>query len=105
MLLFWILVGVFGGAALIYLLVDRTISAPRYRGQITDHFDGRKFRNLEGPPRRGLVDFLRWKLTGKRGKWNQWNDSQPGAPPPTRVDGEKLRITFINHATVLIQTA
>jgi L-ascorbate metabolism protein UlaG (beta-lactamase superfamily) len=104
MLLLWIIAGVLGSGALLYLLVDRAISAPRYRGQITDHFDGLKFHNLEGPERRGFVDFLRWKLTGKRGEWHKWNESQPGAPPPMHVDGEKLRITFVNHATVLIQT-
>jgi L-ascorbate metabolism protein UlaG (beta-lactamase superfamily) len=90
---------------LIYLLVDRALSAPRYRGQITDHFNGRKFHNLEGPSRRGFVDFLRWKLTGKPGEWNKWIDAEPGSPPPNRVDAEKLRITFINHATVLIHRA
>lgn len=94
-----------GCGVLIYLLVDRALSAPRYRGQVTDHFNGRKFHNLEGPSRRGFVDFLRWKLTGKPGEWNKWIDAEPGSPPPNRVDGEKLRITFINHATVLIQTA
>jgi len=104
MLILWIMAGALGGAALIYLLVGRAISAPHYRGQITDHFDGRKFHNLEGPERRGFLDFLRWRLTGKRGQWNRWTHSQPGAPPPRRVDGDKLRITFINHATVLVQT-
>ncbi len=96
--------GLLGSAAFIFLLIDRVLATPRYQGQITDHFDGRKFHNLEGPPRSGFVDFLRWKFTGKRGDWNQWTDSQPGAPPPERVDKDKLRITFINHATVLIQT-
>ena len=96
--------GALGGAALVYLLVNRALSAPRYTGQTTDHFDGRKFHNLEGPERRGFFDFLRWQFTGRRGEWNKWNDSEPGAPPPMRVDGEKLRITFVNHATVLIQT-
>jgi len=90
---------------LIYLLINRALSAPRYRGRITDHFDGQKFHNLEGPPRSGFLDFVRWKLTGKRGEWNEWTQSEPGTPPPKRVEGEKLRITFINHATVLIQTA
>src|SRR5207302_1584919 len=40
----------------------------------------------------------------KPSEWNKWIDAEPGSPPPNRVDGEKLRITFINHATVLIQT-
>jgi L-ascorbate metabolism protein UlaG (beta-lactamase superfamily) len=96
---------VLGSVALIYLLINRALSAPRYRGQITDHFDGRKFHNLEGPARRGFRDFIRWQLTGKRGEWNEWTHSEPGARPPARVNGEGLRVTFINHATALIQTA
>ena len=93
-----------GSVILIYLLVNRALSAPCYSGETTDHFDGRRFHNLEGPPRSGFVDFLRWKLSGKRGEWNDWTNAEPGAPPPVRVEAEKLRITFINHATVLVQT-
>src|SRR5882762_2404131 len=99
-----IIVPIAGVLALIYLIADRTLSAPRYYGPITEHFNGRKFCNLEPSERRGLIDVLRWKLTGKRGHWNQWTDSQPGSVPPLRVNGNGLRVTFINHATVLIQT-
>ncbi len=90
--------------ALIYLIADRTFSAPGYQGPITDHFNGRKFRNLDPSARRGLLDVLRWKLTSRRGQWNRWTDFHPGSAPPRRVNGNGLRITFINHATVLIQT-
>jgi len=95
---------VLGSTILIYVIVNRTLSAPRYRGEITDHFDGRRFHNPEGPPRHGFVDVIRWRLTSKPGRWNAWTHAEPGAPPPERVAGEKLRITFVNHATVLIQT-
>ena len=98
-----IVVGIAVGLALIYLLADRALSAPRYHGPTTNHFDGRKFHNLEPPERQGFIDFLRWQLTSKRGPWNKWTDSQPGAPPPVRVSDGRLRVTFINHATVLIQ--
>jgi L-ascorbate metabolism protein UlaG (beta-lactamase superfamily) len=70
-----------------------------------DHFDGHKFHNLEGPAQHGFLRFVRWQLTRKRGEWNKWTESGPGAPPPVRVNGDGLRVTFINHATVLIQTA
>jgi len=100
-----ITVTIAGALALIYLIVDRTFSAPRYHGPVTEHFSGRKFRNLEPPDRKGFIDFLRWQLTSKRGHWNKWTDSESGAVPPHRVNGKELRVTFINHATVLIQTA
>ena len=99
-----IIVTVVGGLALIYLIGDRTFSAPRYSGPITNHFDGRKFLNLEPPERKGFIDFLRWQLTSRPGRWNKWTDSQFGPIPQPRVNGKDLRVTFVNHATVLIQT-
>jgi L-ascorbate metabolism protein UlaG (beta-lactamase superfamily) len=99
-----IIVPIAGVLALIFLIADRTFSAPRYHGPTTNHFNGRNFRNLEPSERRGLIDVLRWKLTSKRGHWNKWTDSQPGDVPPPRVSGKDLRVTFVNHATVLIQT-
>ncbi len=98
------IVPIAGVLALIYLIADRTFSAPSYHSPTTGHFNGRKFSNLEPSERRGLIDVLRWKLTSKRGHWNKWTDSQPGSVPPLRVNGNGLRVTFINHATVLIQT-
>jgi L-ascorbate metabolism protein UlaG (beta-lactamase superfamily) len=92
------------GLVLIYLLADRAFSAPRYRGPTTNHFDGRKFHNLEPPAKSGFVDFLRWRLKGERGRWSEWTDNEHDAAPPPRVDGKDLRVTFVNHATVLIQT-
>ncbi len=89
---------------LIYLIADRTFSVPPYQGPTTNHFNGRKFLNPDRSGRRGLIEVLRWKLTSRRGHWNKWRDSQPGPVPPRRVNGNGLRVTFINHATVLIQT-
>jgi len=99
-----ILVPIAAGLALVYLIADRTFSAPRYRGPTTNHFNGRKFVNPEPSGRRGLIEVLRWKLTSRPGQWNKWTDSQPGSAPPRRINGNGLRVTFINHATVLIQT-
>ena len=99
-----IIVLVAGGLALVYLIADRRFSAPHYHGPISDHFTGERFRNLEPSKPRGFIDFFRWRLTSKLGPWNKWTESQPGSVPPGRVNGKGLRVTFINHATVLIQT-
>lgn len=74
-----------------------------YRGAITDHFDGRKFDNPWAPMPDRFGDFLRWRLTADRGPWPE---SVPVTPsiPPNRVDDDNLRVTYVGHCTVLLQT-
>jgi L-ascorbate metabolism protein UlaG (beta-lactamase superfamily) len=77
-------------------------SAPRHRGPISDHFYGRRFRNQSPSARvHGFPGVVRWAATRQRGVWRPYRDEPPGPAPPRRVDD--LRVTFINHATVLIQ--
>jgi L-ascorbate metabolism protein UlaG (beta-lactamase superfamily) len=85
------------------LVLAGCFSGPRYAGPESDHFDGKRFRN-EVPGESGILDLLAWRLRGReRGAWPRWTDAEPGAPPPARVDGGRLRVTFVNHATVLVQ--
>ena len=79
-----------------------TFSAPGYRGPRSDNFDGKRFQNEEPFPEQRLGDLLRWQLHRHRGRWPNEHLS-PGPPPPLRVGSGDLRVTFINHATVLIQ--
>ncbi len=88
------------GAAVV---AERTlIAAPHYHGPATDHFDGQHFFNRE-PFAHGFADILKWQMNAHPGYWREWVDDPPGPPPPTRV--EDLRITFVNHATTLIQVS
>jgi len=78
-----------------------------HRGEVSDHFDGRRFHNVDGPQARGYGGVWRWRLERMRGgleRWPTWTEAQPGAAPPRRVEGTGLRLTFVNHATVLLQT-
>ena len=79
-------------------------SAPRYRGPVSDHFDGRRFFNpgSDAQPR-GFGGVIRWMATRERGVWRRYREEMAGDPPPRRV--ADMRVTFVNHATVLIQTA
>jgi L-ascorbate metabolism protein UlaG (beta-lactamase superfamily) len=90
----------FVGAPAAFYVAD-PFGAPRYRGPLSDHFDGRQFRNFAPTPMHGLGDFVRWRRTSAPGPWPEWIDSQPAAPPERRVAG--LRVTHVNHSTVLIQ--
>ena len=67
---------------------------------LPSHFDGKRFRNLN-PRRNRYGALLRWLLSRQPGTWRPWIDVQPGPPPPR--SSENLRITFVNHATFLLQ--
>jgi L-ascorbate metabolism protein UlaG (beta-lactamase superfamily) len=50
-----------------------------------------------------LRELLRWQLSGERQRWPKWVEVMQ-SKPEQRVTGDALRLTFINHATVLVQT-
>lgn len=73
-----------------------------YRGQLSDHFDGKSFFNAE--PDHTSADMVKWLWQMNTVDWPEWVDD-PRQPQPTAfVRGEDLKITYINHATMLIQT-
>lgn len=76
-------------------------SAPTWKGTPSDHFDGERFANREPRPR--TMSTLEWVATRKPGAWKERLDALHGPPPPQRVGRGDLRVTFINHATVLLQ--
>ena len=95
--------GVTAAAAGVGAIAERLVlAAPHYHGPRTDHFDGEKFHNYEtGWQREG--SFLKWQMTRERGYWRDFVDAPPGPRPPDHVDDGRVRITFVNHATMLVQ--
>lgn len=68
-----------------------------------EHFrDGRFFN--PGVAEHDFRTALKWMRNRKIGPWRRWIESTPGPAPPARVEGAELRATFVNHATVLLQT-
>lgn len=82
--------------------LERFVAAPHYHGPVTDQFDGEHFLNLD-PAIREQGSFLKWQATRKPGFWPDWIDEDPGPPPPERVGGGRMRVTLVNHATLLLQ--
>ncbi len=76
-----------------------------YDGPESDHFDGVHFFNPGKPQPRSFGDFLSWQRNRDQGFWPDWVDNESEDTPPERVDGIRLRVSFIGHATVLLQTA
>ncbi len=69
----------------------------------SDHFDGEKFFQPGGPPVRGFTDLLKWQLTGAKKEWPKFRENTMTPKLITKKDSTSLGMTFINHATFLIQ--
>ena len=80
-----------------------------YTGPISDHFDGVRFFDPHGAAPKSTRDLLRWfadrRSRGAKAKWPVWAPSPYSDHPPARVEGSTWRISYIGHASFLIQTA
>lgn len=83
-------------------IVGASISAPRYKGSVSPHFDGKKFVNPQGPEASDVRKLIKWMTTRQRGEWKVDTISKPG-PRPLAFENDNIRITFVNHSTFLIQ--
>lgn len=70
---------------------------------VSDHYNGERFVSPEMEYRPGLLDVLKWKLTTTPASWPERVENKAQPFPPRSVTGSKMRVTFINHATALIQ--
>ncbi len=73
-----------------------------WKGPPADHFDGTRFHSIE-PVRHSISDWLRREATRRQRPWRDFTNTPPGARPPESVGDGRLRVTFVNHATVLVQ--
>jgi L-ascorbate metabolism protein UlaG (beta-lactamase superfamily) len=71
------------------------------RDNTTAPFDGERFSNIDPFERRTFRDMMKWRFTSNKTKWPDWIHSTPKQVPHQRFDG--LSVTYINHATTLIQ--
>ncbi|MBK3661827.1 MBL fold metallo-hydrolase [Bradyrhizobium diazoefficiens] len=77
-----------------------------YDGPVSDHFNGLHFFDPDGAPPRSLGEVFRWQFGGgrKRETWPDWVPNSHADTPPERVDGDRVRLSFVGHASWLIQT-
>lgn len=94
-------------------IVPHFLDAIYYRGPASTHFNGERFRNIDADdeiragPRSSRSSVIWRTLTGGGGKASPvWPDSVRITPHPIlpRVAGQKMIVTWVGHATVLVQT-
>jgi L-ascorbate metabolism protein UlaG (beta-lactamase superfamily) len=90
--------------------VSRIAISPEKKPQISEHFNGEYFVNPGSPsktgerPKRGVLGYLSQLMAGNAYPgWPELVEFPPGQPPAARVPKGTIRITYIGHATFLIQ--
>ena len=88
------------------LYARRSNASAYYSGPISDHFDGVRFFNPGGSPPGNFMGLMKWRFNGERATWPESYPSPfPFAKPEARIEGRDMRLTFVGHASFLIQTA
>ncbi|WP_084583829.1 MBL fold metallo-hydrolase [Sphingomonas azotifigens] len=102
--LLWIVVAL----CLFMTLVPPFLDRIYYRGPETGHFDGAHFANPDGEtaPAPALAFLFLAHRATSAARQPAWPASVPVTQghPPARVDGQAMKVTWIGHASVLIQT-
>lgn len=94
------LAGILSGLA---AFAARKSTNPYYSGPVTDHFDGLRFYNPGGHLPKDFKALLDWQLEGGKAQWPKSYPSPYDDEPPERVTGNDLRVSFIGHASLLLQ--
>ena len=101
--------GLFAGFAAISAAAGvfgiRTASARYYDGPVSDHFDGTRFFDPYSSPPKSVTTLFRWYTSREKSEWPVWAPSPHSDRPPARVAGPEWRLSYIGHASWLLQTA
>lgn len=94
--------GAIGGGG--WALFGGTRANAYYQGPVSDHFDGVRFFNPGQAGPKGGMAFLRWQFGNRGASWPAAFPSQFAADrPPAQVTGDAVRVTYVGHASFLLQ--
>ena len=88
---------------LLVVIIGYLLSSKPYKGPITDHFDGTKFKNLSGRPANGFKDVSKYVSKREPDKWSYVRDTEATTRQVPPAEEGRIQYTFINHSTFLIQ--
>lgn len=103
-MLFFILLLLVGLLLAFYLFAAYYMAAPVYRGPVSDHFDGKYFHNPGGRDiASGISGLLKWQLNRDAAPWTEVHELATASVERERVGEGELVVSYVNHATFLIQ--
>lgn len=87
---------------LLAIVVIYLSSITYYKGPVSDHYDGKHFFNPNEDIKRPFYKFLYWAFTRHPADWSKEDVKYKFDTPPATVE-KGLRVSFVGHATMLIQ--
>jgi L-ascorbate metabolism protein UlaG (beta-lactamase superfamily) len=84
-------------------VVVKLKSQVRYKGPASNHFDGSRFYNQVNAPAKSIWNVIYWRVIGHHSPWPTEVLPSPNLPLPSPAEDE-IVVTFVNHASSLIQT-
>lgn len=86
------------------LVLIEWLRQPIYHaGPMSDHFDGTRFHQYGRTIGKGLIDVIQWQWQANKAQWPDAVPTPPSSIPPRRVGNGELRVTWVGHATLLVQ--
>lgn len=76
-----------------------------YQGPVSDHFDGTHFFNPGRRWGKSRADLVKWWREGGREAWPKLHPSPFQDKPPATVNGDAIRLSYVGHASFLLQVA
>jgi len=71
--------------------------------EVKRHFDGKRFFNPDAPQARGFLQAMQWKLSSRPERSPAFVRDVTPAVPPRAIESSAVRVTLVNHSSVLIQ--
>ncbi len=97
----WIVVTIIILFAL-FIIISKSLSTAPYKGPITPHFNGQRFKNPSGVPANGFDKVFRYLRESTKENWLIRNPNIYDKKIRDATD-EELRFLWVNHSTFLIQ--
>lgn len=87
----------------LFLYGCKTLSVPKYKGPITENWDGKRFNNPSGNEMGSFVKLMRYQSKTKRGVFEVLPETKYKKIDFADVDRQAIYYKQINHATTLVQ--
>ncbi len=88
---------------LLPVLLGYILSVRPYQGPVSDHFDGKVFKNPSGREANGIEKVFRYMRENRPDPWPDNYEDYVRQKPLPQPPAEGLQLVFINHSTFLLQ--